>query len=154
MLLPGKVRMEMLEAAIEGDPRFEACPVELERGGVSYAVDTVAELTLRYPDSELFFIIGDDTLAELHLWRRIYDVLPLCRFISFARRNEPVRIEQMCLDAPWPERLLEDCTRGRRFEVSSSDIRHRAAEGMSIRYLVPDAVDMYIAEHHLYQGAV
>ena len=60
MLLSGRVRMEMLEAALEGDPRFESCSVELDRGGVSYAVDTLTELTARYADRDLYFIIGDD----------------------------------------------------------------------------------------------
>jgi len=153
MLLPGRVRMEMVEAALEGDPRFETSSVELDRGGVSYAVDTLTELTALYPDCELYFIIGDDTLVELHLWHRIYDVLPLCHFVTFAREHsDPIRPEALRLDPPWPERLLANVTLGRRFEVSSSDVRHRVAEGMSIRYLVPDAVDMYITEHHLYLG--
>ena len=153
MLLSGEVRMEMLEAALEGDLRFETCSLELDRGGVSYAVDTLRELTDRYPDSDFYFIIGDDTLVELHLWRHIYDLLPLCTFVTFARGyDDPIRPDMLRLDAPWPERLLSNVTMGRRFEVSSSDIRHRVAEGMSIRYLVPDAVDMYITEHHLYLG--
>jgi nicotinate-nucleotide adenylyltransferase len=153
MLLPGRVRMEMLEAAIEGDLRFECSSVELDRGGVSYAVDTLTELTALYPNHDLYFIIGDDTLVELHLWHRIYDLLPLCTFVTFARQlDQVVRAEALHLDSPWPERLLENVTLGRRFELSSSDMRHRVAEGMSIRYLVPDAVDMYITEHHLYLG--
>jgi len=153
MLLPGQVRMEMLEAALEGDPRFETCSVELDRGGVSYAVDTLTELTADFPDSDFYFIIGDDTLVELYLWHRIHDLLPLCTFVTFAREyDSPIRPEALHLDPPWPERLLANVTLGRRFDVSSSDIRHRVAEGMSIRYLVPDAVDMYIAEHHLYLG--
>lgn len=153
MLVPGRVRMEMLEAAIEGDPRFESSSIELDRGGVSYAVETLTELTDLYPDHDLYFIIGDDTLVELHLWHRIYDLLPLCTFVTFARQlDRVVRPEALHLDPPWPERLLDNVTLGRRFEVSSSDIRHRVAEGMSIRYLVPDAVDMYITEHHLYLG--
>jgi nicotinate-nucleotide adenylyltransferase len=153
MLLPGRIRMEMIEAALEGDPRFETCPVELDRGGVSYAVDTLTELTDLYPDGAFYFIIGDDTLVELHLWHRIYDLLSLCSFVTFARdRDDPIRPDALRLDPPWPKRLLANLTQGRRFEVSSSDIRHRVAEGMSIRYLVPDAVDMYITEHHLYLG--
>jgi nicotinate-nucleotide adenylyltransferase len=152
-LLPGSVRMEMVEAALEGDLRFEASSVELARGGVSYAVDTLTELTALYPDADLYFIIGDDTLEELHQWRRIYDLLSLCTFVTFGReRSDALRPEELKLNAPWPERLLRNVTLGRRFEVASSDIRHRVAEGMSIRYLVPDVVDMYIAEHHLYRG--
>ncbi len=152
-LLPGSVRMEMIAAALEGDPRFEASAVELDRGGTSYAVDTLDQLTQDYPDTDLYFIIGDDTLLELHLWHHIYDLLPLCRFLTFGReQSEAISPEALHLDQPWPERLLRDVTLARRFDVSSSDIQYRIAEGMSIRYLVPDVVDMYIAEHHLYLG--
>lgn len=153
MLLPGCVRLEMVQMALEGDPRFEASDIELERGGISYAVDTMRQLVEAYPASDLHFIIGDDTLAELYQWNRIYDLLPLCTFVTFGRNQATeIRPATLHLDLPWPERLLGNVTLARRFDVSSSDIRHRVAEGMSIRYLVPDVIDMYIAEHHLYLG--
>jgi nicotinate-nucleotide adenylyltransferase len=152
-LLPAQRRLDMINAAIEGDPRFEVSDIEIERGGISYAVDTVAALTRSYPDSELFFVIGDDTLPELHQWKDIYSLLPMCRFAAFSRGRErgTLRPDDLKLDPPWPERLMADFTAGRRIEISSSDIRYRVAEGLSIRYLVPDAVEMYIAEHGLYR---
>ncbi|MBT3294806.1 MAG: nicotinate (nicotinamide) nucleotide adenylyltransferase [Verrucomicrobia bacterium] len=152
MLLPGGVRLAMVQMALAGDPRFEASAIELERGGTSYAVDTLRQLTEMYPESDLYFIIGDDTLVELYQWHRIYDLLPLCTFVTFGRNREAIRPDALHLDPPWPARLLATATMARRFEVASSDIRHRVAEGMSIRYLVPDVIDMYIAEHHLYLG--
>ncbi|NQU41258.1 MAG: nicotinate (nicotinamide) nucleotide adenylyltransferase [Lentisphaerae bacterium] len=152
-LAPGRVRMEMIEAVLESDPRFESSRVELDRGGTSYAVDTITQLTEAYPDAQLYFIIGDDSLPELHLWHRIYELLPLCTFVTFARHQQAlVPPESLQLDPPWPERLLQNMTLARRIEISSSDIRYRIAEGMSIRYLVPDVIDMYIAEHNLYLG--
>lgn len=146
-------RLAMVRAAVECDPRFEVSDVEVRRGGISYAVDTVAELRTQWPGAELFFIIGTDTLRELHLWRDIYSVLALCTFLPFARPGvevETIVPEKLQLDHPWPERLVSRISVGRSIEISSSDIRHRVAEGMSIRYLVPDAVEMYIAEHGLY----
>jgi nicotinate-nucleotide adenylyltransferase len=153
-LLPGEHRLAMVQTAIEGDLRFEALDLEIRRGGVSYAIDTVAELRKSYGRAELFFIIGSDTLPELHLWRSIYSLLTLCRFATFCRPGvdpKALAAAELHLDAPWPHRLLEDLRVGRQIEISSSEIRYRVAEGMSIRYLVPREVEMYVAEHGLYR---
>lgn len=154
-LLEGRHRMAMIEAAIEWNPLFAVSDLELLRSGTSYAIDTVCELSRQYPRSELCFIIGTDTLLELHKWHRIYDILTLCRFVSFGRPGvniEALRSEHLKLDSPWPERLLQDLASGRQIDISSTDIRYRVAEGLSIRYLVPPEVEMYIAEHGLYKG--
>lgn len=153
VLIAASHRMAMLEAAVESDLRFEVCDIEVKRAGRSYSVDTVTELQKMYPGAELYFIIGTDTLLELHLWKNIHDLLKLCRFVTFIRPGFDVgsiAAKDLHLDSPWPERLLQGVTQGRLIDVSSSDIRHRIAEGMSIRYLVPPAVEMYIAEHGLY----
>jgi len=153
-LIPERHRMAMIEAAIEGDIRFSVSDMEIRRGGISFAVDTAAELRRQMPETDLYFIVGADTLPELHLWKDIYTLLSLYTFAPFTRPGIPVETfshEQVQLDAPWPARLLKNVTTGRGVDVSSSDIRHRIAEGMSIRYLVPAAVEMYIAEHSLYR---
>ncbi|MDP6522756.1 MAG: nicotinate-nucleotide adenylyltransferase [Kiritimatiellia bacterium] len=153
MLLEPRHRLAMLEHALEGELRFDVCDVEIERGGISYTVDTLTELEQRYPDTSLHFIVGTDTLTELHTWKDIYRILDMCTFVSLCRPGADVsRIsrESLHLDPPWPDRLLANVATGRLIDVSSSDIRYRVAEGLSIRYLVPDAVEMYIAEHGLY----
>lgn len=153
MLTDARHRVAMLEMAVEGDFRFEVCDVEIRRGGTSYAVDTAAELHGMHPDTEFNFIIGSDTLPELHSWRNIYTLLRLCRFVTLARPGfdvAGVNPRSLKLDSPWPERLLQSYSVGCAVDISSSDIRHRVAEGMSIRYLVPQPVEMYIAEHGLY----
>jgi len=152
-LLSAQHRLAMLELAVQDDPRFEVCGIEIERGGVSYTVDTVAELRERYPGAELCFIVGSDSLAELHLWRSVLQILKLVRIVSLVRPGfdeARVRILDLGLPDPWPARLLGDLRTGHLTGIASSDIRHRLAEGLDIRYLVPDAVAMYIAEHHLY----
>jgi nicotinate-nucleotide adenylyltransferase len=153
MLASPEHRVAMLEQAIMDNPQFEMLDIEIARGGSSFAVDSVREIRQLYPDAELFFIIGADMLPELHLWRDIYTLLTMCRFATFSRPGRDVlNIEEkdLRLDSPWAAQLLETVARGRMLEISSSDIRHRVAEGMSIRYLVPTLVEMYIAEHHLY----
>ena len=153
MLASPEHRMAMLDQALADNLQFEVLDIEILRGGTSFAVDSVREIRRLYPDSEIFFIIGADTLPELHLWREIYTLLALCRFATFSRPGQDVLgfgEADLKLNDPWPARLLETVARGRMLEISSSDIRHRVAEGMSIRYLVPALVEMYITEHHLY----
>ena len=153
VLLESRHRQAMLENALEGELRFDVCDVEIERGGISYTVDTLKELRQTYSDSSLHFIVGTDTLTELHTWKDIYRILDMCTFVSLCRPGTDLaRIseESLRLDPPWPDRLLANVATGRLIDVSSSDIRYRVAEGLSIRYLVPDAVEMYIAEHGLY----
>jgi len=152
-LAAGEHRLAMVQAAVEGDLRFEPLDIEIRRRGVSYAIDTVAELRKIYPDAELHFIVGTDTLTELHQWKDIYTLLSLCRFVAFTRPGHDVNsldAAALRLDRSWAERLLRSVVPGRQIDVSSSDIRYRIAEGMSIRYLVPREVEMYIAEHRLY----
>ncbi len=146
-------RLAMLGAAIEGNLRFEICDLEVRRGGPSYTIDTVRKLRCQHPHCPLHFIIGADTLVELHLWKDIDELLTLCRFVTLARPGTPVdqiQPRDLGLDPPWPERLLKDVCRGPAVSISSSDIRHRLAEGMSVRYLVPPEVEMYVLEHGIY----
>jgi nicotinate-nucleotide adenylyltransferase len=153
-LAPAHHRFAMLEAAIEGDLRFEVSDMELQRGGTSYTIDTLRAMRAEHPGVELFFIIGADSLGELHLWREIEALLALCRIVTMARpgvKPEALQANAINLRDPWPEQIQADIRVGHLVEVSSTDIRYRAAEGMAIRYLVPPAVDMYIAEHSLYR---
>ncbi|MDD4870512.1 MAG: nicotinate-nucleotide adenylyltransferase [Kiritimatiellae bacterium] len=153
VLADAEHRMAMLDTAIEDDMRFEMSDIEIKRGGPSYSIDTVRELKKIYPSVEFHFIIGADSLLELHLWKDINDLLNLCTFVTFGRPGvniAQIQKKDLFLDPPWPEKLLENIVTNRLIDISSSDIRHRIAECMSIRYLVPRAVEMYIAEHNLY----
>lgn len=153
-LIPANHRLDMLEMGTEGDFRLEVANIEVKRGEISYAIDTVHELQAIYKQAELYFIIGADTLTELHLWKDIDELVTLCRFVSFERPGFEIgniKPEDLHLDMTVARQLVADITRGCSIEISSSDIRHRIAEGMNIRYLVPPAVEMYIAEHSLYQ---
>jgi nicotinate-nucleotide adenylyltransferase len=141
----------MIESAIADDIRFEVSDIEIKRGGVSYTIDTVKELKAINKTARYFFIIGEDTLEELHKWKDISTLLELCEFIVFARpgyqsssSRPPSRLEAL-------QKLYDSVKHGRLIEVSSSEVRYRIAEGMSIRYLVPRLVEMYIYEHNLYR---
>lgn len=147
-------RLAMLELVTEEDPCFEVSPVELERPGYSYTAETLEELTRRHPGDELLLVIGSDSLLDLHRWHRAEDVLRLSRPVTVIRPGYGMdRIERtgLNLDPVRSRQLLADTVQGHLVDIASSDIRMRVAEGMSIRYLVPPAVEMYIYEHGLYR---
>jgi len=145
-------RLEMLRRATEFNPAFEVSDLEVQRGGISYTVDTLTKLQAHYPAAELFFVIGLDSLRDLHRWRDVERLQDLCTVVPFARGGEdPVKVAAGCLlPEPWKTSLLERLIRIHQVEISSSEIRMRAAEGLSLSYLVPPEVEMYIAEHRLY----
>lgn len=151
-LVEGRHRFEMLQLATEANLSFEVSDMELQRGGISYTFDTMTQIQFEHPGAELFFIVGLDSLVELHLWKNIEQLLELCTVVPFARGGEdPARIaEQIQLSNGWKTKLLERLIRIHEIEISASEVRMRLAEGLSIRYLVPPEVEMYIAEHHLY----
>lgn len=143
-------RLAMLQLAIAGEPRFEALTLEFDRPGKSYTLHTVRELQALHPGVEFVFIIGADTLPELHTWHRPLELLPLLRIVTLARPGfmpDPAAIR---LPPPWPEKLLADVRTGNPVDVASRDIRAQIAAGHPVS-LVPQPVMHYIQEHHLYR---
>ena len=133
-----KLRLEMLLAAIAGEPRFKAEDIELRRGGVSYTVDTIIALKEKYPaETEMYFLVGGDNVDELHSWHRIDDLKLLVTFVVLSRGSRDTEHLLMKLD--------------RRIDISATEIRERIAKNESIRYLVPDAVHQIIIRNHLYK---
>lgn len=150
---PGELRREMLDAAVRDDLRIDVLDIELRRGGVSYTIDSICEIKRLFPKAELFFLIGADAVRDLHRWKDIDRIQALCTLRVFARPGFDVATllpEDVGLPLEMASELLENVIRTRQMDVSSSEIRYRIAEGMSIRYLVPPEVDMLIFEHHLY----
>ena len=130
-------RVTMLESAIASEPRFALSPVELERDGVSYTVDTLEALR---KEGELFLILGSDALADLARWRAPDRIHELATILVAARPGAPEPDPMhgaRAFDAP-------------RLDISSRELRARAARGMSLRYLVPDAVWEHIRKRGLY----
>ena len=153
-LAPADHRLAMVEAALEGDLRMEVSDIELQRGGVSYSVDTARAIKRLNPESEVVFVIGSDSLPELHQWKDIGQLLDLCRFVVLARPGTDLNALKTCdfrLGDVRSQELRERIRVGHYVSISSTDIRYRVAEGMGIRYLVHPAVEMYIVEHSLYR---
>ena len=145
-------RLAMVRLAVRGNPQFEVDDIEIRRGGASYTVDTLAELRRRNPRAALYFIIGADSLRELHRWREVGRLVRLCAFVTVARPGFVARpVVDPRLDAAERRRLRQHALRGHACEIASRDIRDRVAGGEPIRYLVPDAVLHYIERHQLYR---
>lgn len=148
-------RLNMLRLAVEADIRFSVSDIEVERGGISYTVDTIRALKEKYAKDELFLIIGSDTLVDLHNWHRIDELLAQCQVATFLRPGEDVLEEierKIGFSGEQKQQLLTHVVETHRIGISSTEIRMRVAEGLGIRYLVPPEVEMYIYEHGLYRG--
>jgi nicotinate-nucleotide adenylyltransferase len=134
-------RCAMLRLAIEGRRGLALSTVEIDRGGVSYTVETLRQLRSEKPEAEFFFLMGADTLRELPGWREPEEVLRLATPLVVGRPGEPeldTSVRHLRVTMP-------------PMEVSSSELRRRLAAGAPISGLVPSAVEAYIAEHGLYQ---
>ena len=148
----GEHRLAMLRLAVAGNNAFEISTAELDRPGPSYTVETLAELREQLPAHELVFLLGADALQDLPDWHDAPRILELALLGATARGGE--RPSDAALDA-----LLPGLS-GRvvwfempRVDISATDIRRRAAEGQSLRDLVPPAVEAYIRQHKLYRSS-
>jgi nicotinate-nucleotide adenylyltransferase len=136
------VRLEMVRAAIAGDPRFAADDLELRRTGPSYTVDTLRALRAREPGAELFFVTGADNLRDLPRWREPDEIARLATLAVVSRAGD-----SLPADAAYPAQAVTVT----RVDVSSTEIRRRVAAGLSIRYLVPEAVRAVVERERLYR---
>ncbi len=152
----GRDRAEMLEVALAEHEGLEVCSLELERGGVSYTVDTLAEIAAAQPEAELFLLLGADMLVDLPTWYQPEEICRLTTPLVVGRPNAPEPDFERLSGILSPERIDE--IRRHRIEMppvdaSSSEIRRRVARGENIDDLTPAAVAVYIAEHKLYRPA-
>ncbi len=146
-------RLELCRRALDGDDRMEVSPLEAERSGTSYTVDTLEELKTRSPDTELYLLLGADVAAGLPRWWQPERVLSLARLAVAARpgTSRGAVTEALAgLGGGDGARFFAMPTIG----VSSTMIRRRVRAGQAIRYLVPDAVASYIEDRGLYLSAV
>lgn len=147
-------RVAMLRLAVGGNAYFAVDERELKRGGTSYTVDTLRELKAEIPDAELIFLMGADSLAELHTWREPHSICQLA-FVAIIGRGGEMEpdLQQLAryLPAESREPLTDHLVTMPQLEISSTDIRRRIATGQSIRYLVPAAVEAYVRQHAVYQ---
>lgn len=142
-------RAAMIALAIQGEPGFELSRMELERGGLSYSVDTVNSFRQLYGEqAQLWFITGADMILTIRQWMRAEELRTLCRFAAAARPGFDLG-QLAALPEYWRERIhIIDSPR---LDISGSEIRRRVAEGLSIRYLLPQEAENYLLRQGLYR---
>jgi nicotinate-nucleotide adenylyltransferase len=135
---PEADRLRMLELAVAGEPRFAVSRVELDRAGPSYTVDTLERLA---GADELFLILGSDAIADFPRWKDPERIAKLATLVVAERPGAPERAGDLPVipfDAP-------------RLDISSRELRARAARGLSLRYLVPEPAWKHIEARGLYR---
>jgi nicotinate-nucleotide adenylyltransferase len=150
----GHHRVEMLRLAVGGHPAMEISTIEIDRGGISYTVDTLAEMRSRQPDAELFLLMGGDSLADLPHWREAGRICELAIPVVVRRAGAAEPSYHPLHGVVPPQRL--ELFRNHQvtmptIELTSTEIRARVARGESIRYRTPRAVEKYIESHGLYR---
>ncbi|MEO0557319.1 MAG: nicotinate-nucleotide adenylyltransferase [Bacteroidota bacterium] len=138
-------RLEMVRLAIQGNPRFEASDLEIQRGGVSYTLATVRRLAGRYPGEDLVVILGGDSLNYFPSWRNPHGILELARLMVYRRPGSELA------NAPDWVRRRTTVVDGIPLHLSSTHIRNRIAQGQTVRYLIPEAVRQLVEAKGLYQ---
>ncbi|WP_207229330.1 nicotinate-nucleotide adenylyltransferase [Ktedonosporobacter rubrisoli] len=155
VITPVEQRLAMLELAIATNPHFSISLVEVDRPGPSYLVDTLHILREQWGNEiELYFVVGWDSLEELHTWYNPLGILAQLTFLVAVARPGYVEENEYNkqLEARLPgitQRLL--VVQAPRLDISSTELRRRVASGKPIKYQVPDAVESYIFQHNLYQ---
>lgn len=135
---PEEDRLAMLRAATAGEPRFSVSTVELEREGTSYTVDTLERLR---GEGELYLVMGADAMSEFARWRSPERIRELAVLLVASRPGTPD-------PAPDHRLLVFDAPC---LDISSRELRARAARGRSLRYLVPDGALEHLEARGLYR---
>ena len=150
-----EARLAMTRLLVGDDPRFEVDPIEIERGGLSYMVDTLEALAGRWPDAELFLLVGADVLGTFHRWRDPERVRALATLAVLTRDGGVVGAASTGGPAGEAPPALPGgppvFVPTRRVDVSSTEIRARLRAGKSIRGFVPEAVADFIRSARLYR---
>lgn len=137
------VRLQLLRLALVGQTQCEIDDQEIRRGGISYTIETLRDYRRRFPDAELFYLIGADNAAMLNEWRAAGELAGLAEFVAIPRPGGATAI----FPAPFRGRMLEGFPLG----VSSSEIRARVKAGLPIDPFVPLAVAEAIRVAQIYR---
>jgi nicotinate-nucleotide adenylyltransferase len=143
-------RLRMVQLAVDGQPGLLPSPLEVDRGGASYTLDTVGELASRFPERRFAILLGSDAALQIRSWHQADALLDVAHFVIFNRPEAtlapqtlhelgfaPARTQIVHLDTP---------------AIAAHQVRDRLARGAPIDDLVPAAVADYIRSHHLYRA--
>lgn len=138
-------RYRMTQLAILGNEHFDISRVDVDRPGPTYTVDTLRDISAQYPDAELFFITGADSISQIGTWKESDQIWPLAHLVGVTRPGHSLEVPKSPHGAV---SLLEIPA----LAISSTDIRARVEVGKPIDYLLPEAVIDYIHQNNLYRS--
>ena len=147
-------RLQMLRLAVMGNPHFLVSDIEMRREGPSYTIDTLDEIQRIYPEYQAYFIVGADSLADLHTWHRAEELVREYDFIVIGRPGAPGLSKEdlaRSFGRGIAQKIDDGFLRSAVFDISATEIRTRIGEGRSIRYIVAAAVERYILRNGLYR---
>lgn len=148
----GKDRLEMLRLAFEAMPFVDVSDHELSRGDVSYTVNTLTHFKEKYPEDELFFIMGSDMLLSLNKWHRFEDIMNMCTIIAASRESNSSDLQVLKAAADDLSRygkvILAEISA---YEMSSTAIREKITKNEDISCYMPEKVVKYITDMQIYK---
>ncbi len=152
-ITPIRHRLTMLQLAVHGNPRFGISYVDVRRPGPCYTADSLALLREEYPEHELVFLMGQDSLHDLPTWHEPERIAQQALLGVALRPGVRIDLETIFRQVPAArDRVI--LVPVPLIQIAASDIRRRVAEGRTIRYQVPLAVEDYIRQNGLYRAAV
>jgi nicotinate-nucleotide adenylyltransferase len=150
---PTEHRIAMIQLAIEGNPAFALSRVDIDRAGPSYTADSLEQLRKewgRHEETAIWFIVGSDALLNFAKWRQPERIIAQARLAVVRRPTFNADLAPIEAAVPGLSAAI-DWVDAPLIEISGTDIRKRVAEGLSIRYRVPEAVRAYIQAYGLYK---
>jgi len=142
-------RLAMLDLALAGSATDEISTIDIDRSGPSYTADTLKILAEHFPNAQLFFLMGEDSLRDLPTWHHPERILRVAELAVAGRPGVETDLESLEFQVPGVRKRVH-VVPTEEIAISSSEIRRRVKEHQSIRGLVPASVEAYIQEHGLY----
>jgi nicotinate-nucleotide adenylyltransferase len=132
----------LLRLALAGKDWCSLDEQEIQRGGISYTIDTLRDYRRRFPTAQLYYLIGADHVPQLPKWREADELARLAQFVALPRPGQA--------EAPFPPPFRGRTLKGFPLGISSSEIRARVKAGLSIEHLVPGQVAEAVRNYALY----
>ena len=151
-IVDGNIRAHMTNLALDGHPCFRMSSIELDREGPTYTYETLEVLKEKNPDCTYYFILGADSLLTMETWKNPERIFKNCVVIASVRgTGTEEKIRKIATHLIYEYQADVHILPTRFIDLSSSEIRHRIADGKSVRYMLPENVRAYIYENDLYR---
>ncbi|MCF6465359.1 nicotinate-nucleotide adenylyltransferase [Clostridium sp. Cult2] len=145
-------RYDMTLLAINSNPYYFLSSIEIHREGTTYTIDTIKYLKSKYNNTKFYFILGSDSLYQIHKWKDYKELLSSCNFIVAKRKYlDNNKLEERIKELSELYKSNMNILESPLIDISSTEIRNRIKNQLSIKYLVPESVELYIEKNKLYK---